>query len=155
MIQDILNKAVDGHRLSDEEALTLLQSYDLAAIGAAADKVSRRMHPESYRTYNIDRNINYTNICTAVCNFCAFYRGPKSDEGYVLPREELLAKVGETVDLGGNQILMQGGLHPKYKLGLVRTTSDRYQVRVSLDQHSWFQPSRTASFHQSQQAIDR
>ena len=74
------------------------------------------MHPEPYRTYNVDRNINYTNVCTAVCDFCAFYRGPKSDEGYVLEREELLKKVGETVALGGNQILMQGGLHPKYKL---------------------------------------
>ena len=77
---------------------------------------SRRLHPEPYRTYNVDRNINYTNICTAVCHFSPFYRSPKSDEGYVLPREELLAKVAETVDLGGNQILLQGGLHPKFKL---------------------------------------
>jgi cyclic dehypoxanthinyl futalosine synthase len=74
------------------------------------------LHPEPYRTYNVDRNVNYTNICTAVCDFCAFYRGPKSDEGYVLPREELLKKIEETVALGGNQILMQGGLHPKFKL---------------------------------------
>ncbi|TWU05765.1 cyclic dehypoxanthinyl futalosine synthase [Stieleria varia] len=116
MIKDILEKSVAGQRISGDEALQLLQSHDLAAIGAAADKVSRRMHPEPFRTYNVDRNINYTNICTAVCHFCAFYRGPKSDEGYVLPREELLAKVGETVELGGNQILMQGGLHPKFKL---------------------------------------
>ncbi|QDT09329.1 cyclic dehypoxanthinyl futalosine synthase [Planctomycetes bacterium K23_9] len=115
-IRDILDKAVAGERLSAADGLQLLQSHDLAAIGAAADKVSRRMHPEPYRTYNVDRNINYTNICTAVCNFCAFYRGPKSDEGYVLPRAELLKKVEETVALGGNQILMQGGLHPKYKL---------------------------------------
>jgi cyclic dehypoxanthinyl futalosine synthase len=115
-ISDILDKAVSGQRISASEGLKLLESHDLAAIGAAADKVSRRMHPEPYRTYNVDRNINYTNICTAVCNFCAFYRGPKSDEGYVLPREELLAKVEETVALGGNQILMQGGLHPKFKL---------------------------------------
>ncbi|WP_182867550.1 cyclic dehypoxanthinyl futalosine synthase [Stieleria mannarensis] len=116
MITDILDKAVAGERLSADEGLTLLESHDLAAIGAAADKVSRRMHPEPYRTYNVDRNINYTNICTAVCHFCAFYRGPKSDEGYVLPREELLRKVEETVAMGGNQILMQGGLHPKFKL---------------------------------------
>ncbi|QDV86825.1 cyclic dehypoxanthinyl futalosine synthase [Planctomycetes bacterium TBK1r] len=116
MITDILDKAVAGERLSASEGLTLLESHDLAAIGAAADKVSRRMHPEPYRTYNVDRNINYTNICTAVCHFCAFYRGPKSDEGYVLPREELLRKVEETVAVGGNQILMQGGLHPKFKL---------------------------------------
>ncbi|MEO1617259.1 MAG: cyclic dehypoxanthinyl futalosine synthase [Planctomycetota bacterium] len=116
MIRDILDKAVQGERLSGDEAIKLLESHDLAAIGAAADKVSRRMHPEPYRTYNVDRNINYTNICTAVCDFCAFYRGPKSDEGYVLPRPELLKKVEETVAVGGNQILMQGGLHPKFKL---------------------------------------
>ena len=116
MITDILDKTVAGERISADEGLKLLESHDLAAIGAAADKVSRRMHPEPYRTYNVDRNINYTNICTAVCDFCAFYRGPKSDEGYVLPREELLRKVEETVAVGGNQILMQGGLHPKFKL---------------------------------------
>ncbi|MEM9586061.1 MAG: cyclic dehypoxanthinyl futalosine synthase [Planctomycetota bacterium] len=111
-----MDKAIQGERLTSDDGLRLLQSRDLAAIGDAADKVSRRLHPEPYRTYNVDRNINYTNICTAVCDFCAFYRGPKSDEGYVLPREELLQKVEETVALGGNQILMQGGLHPKFKL---------------------------------------
>jgi cyclic dehypoxanthinyl futalosine synthase len=116
MIDSILRRAIDGERLSADDALRLLSSNDLAAIGNAADKVSKRMHPEPHRTYNIDRNINYTNICTAVCNFCAFYRGPKSDEGYVLPRSVLLEKVRETVELGGNQILLQGGLHPKFAL---------------------------------------
>ncbi len=116
MIQSILNKARDGQRLTREEGLALLQSHDLTAIGGAAADVTERMHPERYRTYNVDRNINYTNICTAVCDFCAFYRSPKSGEGYVLPREELLAKIEETVALGGNQILMQGGLHPTFKL---------------------------------------
>ncbi|MFG0254351.1 MAG: cyclic dehypoxanthinyl futalosine synthase [Rhodopirellula sp. JB053] len=115
-VRSILDRAIDGQRLTDQDAITLLQSHDLAAIGAAAETVSRQKHPEPYRTYNIDRNINYTNVCTAVCDFCAFYRGPKSDEGYVLPREVLLKKIQETVDLGGNQILLQGGLHPKYKL---------------------------------------
>ncbi len=116
MISPILQKAVDGQRLTPGEGLELLRSRDLTAIGSAADKVSHRLHPEPYRTYNIDRNINYSNICTAVCDFCAFYRSPKSDEGYVLPRAELLKKIEETVALGGNQILMQGGLHPKFKL---------------------------------------
>ncbi|HAC90724.1 MAG TPA: dehypoxanthine futalosine cyclase, partial [Planctomycetaceae bacterium] len=64
----------------------------------------------------IDRNINYTNICSAVCDFCAFYRSPKSSEGYVLDRETLFQKVEETIALGGNQILMQGGMHPTLKL---------------------------------------
>ncbi|MEM9644166.1 MAG: CofH family radical SAM protein, partial [Planctomycetota bacterium] len=115
-IRDILDKAVEGERLTSADGLRLLKSHDLAAIGAAADQVSRRMHPETYRTYNVDRNINYTNVCTAVCDFCAFYRGPKSDEGYVLPRDVLLKKVEETAAMGGNQILLQGGLHPKHKL---------------------------------------
>jgi len=116
MINTILQRTIQGERLSADDALTLLNSNDLAAIGSAADRVSRRLHPESYRTYNVDRNINYTNICTAVCDFCAFYRGPKSDEGYVLPRPVLLEKVKETAELGGNQILLQGGLHPKFTL---------------------------------------
>ncbi|TWU56215.1 cyclic dehypoxanthinyl futalosine synthase [Rubripirellula reticaptiva] len=115
-IRPILDKALAGERLTLGDGLALLQSHDLAAIGSAADQISRRMHPEPYRTYNVDRNINYTNVCSAVCHFCAFYRGPKSDEGYVLSREEVLSKVEETVALGGNQILMQGGLHPKFKL---------------------------------------
>lgn len=115
-IDGILDKAVAGQRLTPEEGLVLLESSHLSAIGAAADAVTRRLHPEPVRTYNIDRNINYTNICTAVCDFCAFYRGPKSEEGYVLPRAELLQKIEQTVQLGGNQILLQGGLHPKFRL---------------------------------------
>jgi cyclic dehypoxanthinyl futalosine synthase len=113
---DLLEKAVAGERLSPAEGLRLLESRDLAALGRAADEVTRRLHPENYRTYNIDRNINYTNVCTAVCDFCAFYRTPKSPEGYVLEREELYQKIRETVELGGDQILMQGGLHPEFKL---------------------------------------
>jgi cyclic dehypoxanthinyl futalosine synthase len=111
-----LEKAAAGERLSVEEGLGLLESHDLAAIGRAADAVTRRLHREPYRTYNIDRNINYTNICAAVCDFCAFYRPPKHAEGYVLDRAELLEKIRETVELGGDQILMQGGLHPQFKL---------------------------------------
>src|SRR5882757_3581022 len=113
---DLLAKAVAGDRLTPDEGLALLESHDLAALGRAADEVTRRLHPENYRTYNIDRNINYTNVCTAVCDFCAFYRTPKSSEGYVLDRAELLQKIQETVELGGDQILMQGGLHPEFKL---------------------------------------
>lgn len=115
-IEPLLDKAIAGERLSPEEGLALLESRDLAALGRAADAVTQRLHPEPIRTYNIDRNINYTNVCTAVCDFCAFYRKPKHAEGYVLSREELLQKVAETVTLGGDQILMQGGLHPDYDL---------------------------------------
>ncbi len=116
LIQSILDDVVAGKRLEQDDALKLMQSNELAAIGRAANEVTQRLHPESYRTYNVDRNINYTNICTAVCDFCAFYRTPKSGEGYVLTTEELHEKIAETVELGGNQILLQGGLHPHFKL---------------------------------------
>ena len=115
-VSAILERCVSGQRLTCEDALTLLESSELSAIGKAAHEVSLRMHPEPFRTYNIDRNINYTNICTAVCDFCAFYRTPRSEEGYVLERSVLLEKIRETVELGGNQILLQGGLHPNFKL---------------------------------------
>ncbi len=105
-----------GARLTPEEGLLLLESQHLAELGRAAESVTRQMHPEHYRTYNIDRNINYTNICSAVCDFCAFYRGVKDPEGYVLSRDVLLEKVAETIELGGNQILLQGGMHPQLKL---------------------------------------
>tara|TARA_B100000029_G_scaffold513173_1_gene611911 strand:+ start:1050 stop:2174 length:1125 start_codon:yes stop_codon:yes gene_type:complete len=113
---ELLTKATRGDRLSSDEGLALLESHDLAALGAAADTVTRRLHPEPFRTYNIDRNINYSNACTAVCDFCAFYRPANHPEMYVLSTEVLHAKIQETLDLGGDQILMQGGLHPTLPL---------------------------------------
>jgi len=108
----ILQRVVEGERLGPEEGVTLLRSASLLDLGRAADAVCRRLHPEPFRTYNIDRNINYTNVCTAVCDFCAFYRKVGHAEAYVLDRPVLLEKIRETVALGGDQILMQGGLHP-------------------------------------------
>jgi cyclic dehypoxanthinyl futalosine synthase len=112
----LLDKAVAGQRITPAEGLALLESNDLTAIGAAADAVSRRMHPGPYRTFNIDRNINYTNVCSAVCDFCAFYRPVGHSEAYVLSQEMLRGKVEETVALGGDQILLQGGMHPQLPL---------------------------------------
>jgi cyclic dehypoxanthinyl futalosine synthase len=111
-----LSKAVDGGRLTPAEGLALFDCRDLAALGQAADAVCRRLHPEPYRTYNIDRNVNYTNICAAVCDFCAFYRKSTDADAYLLPRAVLYQKIEETIALGGDQILMQGGLHPSLKL---------------------------------------
>lgn len=115
-VSSILDKAVAGDRLTPAEGLQLLESHDLTAIGAAANAVTKRLHPEPFRTYNIDRNINYSNACTAVCDFCAFYRPAGHEDAYVLSREVLHQKVQETVELGGDQILLQGGLHPKLPL---------------------------------------
>jgi cyclic dehypoxanthinyl futalosine synthase len=134
-IRRILDDTVAGRRLRPDDAVRLLESRELAAIGRAADAVTRRLHPEPFRTYNIDRNVNYTNVCTAVCDFCAFYRPPKHAEGYVLDRGVLLDKVAETVALGGDQILLQGGLHPTLPLEwyeeMLRDIKDRFpQVNV-------------------------
>ncbi|MEO2045964.1 MAG: cyclic dehypoxanthinyl futalosine synthase [Pirellulales bacterium] len=115
-VQAVLEKGIAGERLSPAEGLQLLKSHDLASLGRAANVVALQKHPETYRTYNIDRNINYTNICSAVCDFCAFYRPPNSDEGYLLDRKLMLEKIRETVEVGGDQILLQGGLHPKLPL---------------------------------------
>lgn len=115
-VEEIIDDVVTGSRLRFNDAVTLLESHELAAIGRAANAVTRRLHPEPFRTYNIDRNINYTNVCSAVCDFCAFYRGLKHPEAYVLDREVILQKIEETVDLGGDQILMQGGMHPTLPL---------------------------------------
>ncbi|MEN6497187.1 MAG: cyclic dehypoxanthinyl futalosine synthase [Thermoguttaceae bacterium] len=112
-ITKLLEKAVAGQRLTPDEGLELLQSHDLAAIAHAADAVTRRLHPEPYRTYNVDRNINYTNICTSSCRFCAFSRRLGDPEAYVISREELHRKIEETLQLGGDQILLQGGMHPE------------------------------------------
>ncbi len=116
-IDAILSKAADGRRISFDEGVTLMRDCrDLAKLGRAAHAVTTRLHPEPYRTFNIDRNINYTNVCAAVCDFCAFYRKSHDADAYVMPREELHAKVRETVALGGDQILLQGGMHPSLKL---------------------------------------
>ncbi len=115
-MKSLLEKAVAGKRLAPAEGLRLLEACDLASLGEAADAVARRLHPEPYRTYNIDRNINYTNICTSGCRFCAFSRPPGDPDGYVIERGELYRKIEETIALGGDQILLQGGIHPELDL---------------------------------------
>lgn len=130
MIAELLQKAIDGKRLTPEEGLYLLEKAELLSLGDAANKICNKMHPENYRTYNIDRNINYTNICAAVCDFCAFYRKSSDADAYVLPREEIYKKIEETIALGGDQTLLQGGLHPTLKLewyeDLLRDLKTRY-----------------------------
>src|SRR6202140_4247752 len=115
-IRTILDKAAAGERLTLAEGVALFDCKDLNALGRAADAVTRRLHPEPYRTYNIDRNINYTNVCAAVCDFCAFFRKTGDAEAYVLSREQPYQKIDDTIALGGETALMQGGNHPSLKL---------------------------------------
>lgn len=103
-------------RLTLEEARTLYREAGLFALGALAHEVRLALHPEPVVTYVADRNINYSNICVCGCRFCAFFRSPGDPEGYVLSREELDRKIRETIDLGGTQILLQGGHHPDLPL---------------------------------------
>jgi cyclic dehypoxanthinyl futalosine synthase len=108
----IRRKVHAAERLTREEGLQLLRDADLLELGALADSVRERLHPEGLVTYIIDRNINYTNVCNAQCAFCAFYRDLPSDEGYVLNKRQMAEKIEETLALGGRQLLLQGGMHP-------------------------------------------
>ncbi|MEM7310812.1 MAG: cyclic dehypoxanthinyl futalosine synthase [Planctomycetota bacterium] len=111
----ITAKVEAAERISPAEALLLHDHADLTTLGYLATLVRRRKHPEPTVTYIVDRNINPTNACVVDCGFCAFYRRPGDPEVYVLPREEIVEKVRETAELGGRQILIQGGHHPRIK----------------------------------------
>jgi cyclic dehypoxanthinyl futalosine synthase len=116
--------------LKESQALEMLRSDDLIGVGMEADSLRRRLHPGNVVSYQIDRNINYTNVCTEYCSFCAFYRPVGSPEGYVLPLETIFQKIDETLALGGTGILMQGGLHPDLKIdyyqNLLSSIKSRY-----------------------------
>lgn len=103
-------------RISFQEGIDLYNNADILELGRMADDIRREKHPEKIVTFVIDRNINYTNICTCKCKFCAFYKNEGEEGGYVISKEELAHKIQETLDLGGSQILLQGGLHPEYKI---------------------------------------
>jgi cyclic dehypoxanthinyl futalosine synthase len=115
-VEVILDKAVDGKRLSRDEIQHLFDHGGLLELGQAAGAVRRQKNPADIATYIIDRNINYTNVCVYRCRFCAFYRPLKDDEAYVLPFEEIASKVAETVAAGGTGILLQGGVHPELRM---------------------------------------
>ncbi|MFN0007391.1 MAG: cyclic dehypoxanthinyl futalosine synthase [Planctomycetota bacterium] len=111
----IRGRVEDGFRISPEEALLLHDQADILTLGHLADLVRRRKHPDPIVTYIVDRNLNPTNVCITDCGFCAFYRRPGAEGAYVLPREEIHRRIQETADLGGRQLLMQGGHHPYLK----------------------------------------
>jgi cyclic dehypoxanthinyl futalosine synthase len=112
-LDTLLGRAADGERLSAAEGERLVAEAELFDLGLAADAVRNRKHPHDVVTYIVDRNVNYTNVCTTSCRFCAFYRPVGHPEGYVLSREVLGQKLQEVVDAGGVQILLQGGLNPE------------------------------------------
>ncbi|WP_333785245.1 cyclic dehypoxanthinyl futalosine synthase [Thermocrinis sp.] len=132
---------LEGNRISQEEALELLESLDLSTLGYLADQVRRLHHPEDVVTFVIDRNVNYTNVCVAGCKFCAFKRSVNSTDAYVLDTDQILEKVKELVDWGGTTLLMQGGLNPdlplEFYVELLRTIKKTFpQVQI----HSFSAP---------------
>jgi cyclic dehypoxanthinyl futalosine synthase len=129
-IDRILDKALAGGRLDLEDGLALYDSDEIEKMGAAANKIMLKFHPEPITTFVIGRNVNYTNICDVYCRFCAFYRAPGSKEGYVLPDETIYQKIQETIDVGGTEILMQGGTNPNlpfsYYTNILRGIKQRF-----------------------------
>jgi cyclic dehypoxanthinyl futalosine synthase len=124
----------NNNRITKKEGLKLLKKADLLEVGRMADEMRRNLHPEGIVTFIVDRNINYTNICINHCRFCAFWKDENDPEAYLLERDELFKKIEETIQLGGTQVLLQGGLHPKldiaYFLNLLKDIKNRFDINV-------------------------
>jgi cyclic dehypoxanthinyl futalosine synthase len=134
-VADVLDRALDGERISDDDALALLRSRDLVSVGRAADELRNRKVERGRVTFIIDRNLNYTNVCYTDCDFCAFYRRPGDvREGYLLPKPVIFKKIEETLALGGTALLMQGGHHPDlgvdYYEDLFSSIKARYPIHL-------------------------
>jgi len=133
-VDALLVAAADGRRLSAAEALWLATAAPLADLGLAAHARREQLHPGRRVSYIVERNINYTNVCNVYCRFCAFYRAPGRVGGYVLTRDQLAAKIDETVAAGGIQILLQGGLNPElgieYYEDLFRWIKSRWAINL-------------------------
>ncbi|MDT8379002.1 MAG: cyclic dehypoxanthinyl futalosine synthase [Desulfotignum sp.] len=133
-LSEIIEKIQHHQRIDTQEAGLLMKEADLLTLGSLANARRFHYHPEPVVTYVIDRNINYTNICVSGCRFCAFFRAPGQDGGYVITRSDLADKIQETLDLGGTQILLQGGMNPDLDLGfyedMLRFIKDRFAIHI-------------------------
>ena len=133
-VKQIAERLYSGARLGIQEGLVLYHNADLAELAKMAKWVRWRKHPEPTVTYIVGRNINYTNVCWVRCSFCAFYRPPGADDGYVLTLEEIFEKIEQMVNAGGIEILMQGGLNPKLKIeyfeDLFRRIKEKFKVHI-------------------------
>jgi len=139
-IEAILAFAVDGTRVSPEEAVRLFEEADLLDLAACADRIRQRLHPDNIISYIIDRNINYTNVCLEFCTFCAFYRVKGDTEAYVLPEHVIYKKIEETIALGGTGILMQGGVHPDLKIDYYERLLSGIKERFKIHCHCFSPP---------------
>jgi len=130
----ILGDTIEGKRLSFEDAVFLFNEADLLELAHGADTVSQKKHPDGVTTFQIDRNINYTNICQNKCSFCAFYRSKDDPEAYVLSQEAIEKKVAETIELSGTQVMLQGGINPDLKIDyytkMFKEIKSKFDIRI-------------------------
>jgi len=144
--REILERRLAGERLTLEDGVKLY-SCDLTSLGRAAQQLTSRLIPNGV-TFVVDRNISYTNVCTVGCDFCAFHCAPGAPEAYVLSKEEILARVQELVELGGTQVLIQGGVHPDLPLGyyldMVRAIHEKFP-KIAIHSFSAIEIDRLAT----------
>jgi len=140
MTNKILEKALNGERISPEEAVRLFETTDMLLLGNIASRISRKKLKERVVTYIVDRNINYTNICITDCAFCAFYRKEDDEEAYVHPFETIARKIEETIALGGRQILLQGGHNINLKIDYFEDLFRRIKERFGIHLHALSPP---------------
>lgn len=144
---------VKRRRLTKKQALRLFKSEDLLSLGRMADEQRKAMHPKGVVTFVVDRNINYTNVCINRCRFCAFYRDATHPEAYVLSRRAIYKKIRETVELGGTQILLQGGLNPELDLQYYEALLSGIKQRFKIDVHGFSPPEITYIARQSRLTV--
>lgn len=150
----IVDKVYRGERITIEEGLVLFEDADLLTLAGMAEHKRFELHPDKNITFVVDRNINYTNICMSGCRFCAFYKTPESGEGYVISRESLHEKIQETIDLGGTQILLQGGMNPNlsldYYIDLLKDIKANFKIHI----HGFSPPEITYIAEKSSLSIE-
>lgn len=133
-ITDLLERISRREQLAQDEWIRVIDEAETEDLRRLADDLRRELHPDDAVTYVVDRNINYSNVCFSVCNFCAFYRKPGDSEGYVHTYDEIFEKVEEMIEIGGSGVLMQGGLHPdlpmEYYTGLLGELKKRYGIHL-------------------------
>ena len=133
-VGELLDRIARREHLEMDEWAQVIDRAETEDLRRLADDLRRRLHPDEVVTYVVDRNINYSNICFSVCNFCAFYRKPGHPEGYVLEYDEIFKKVEEMIEIGGSGVLMQGGLHPDLPMdwytGLLSQLKQRYGIHL-------------------------
>jgi cyclic dehypoxanthinyl futalosine synthase len=140
-VAEVLEKALGGERITDDEAVALLRSRDLVAVGRTANAIRNRKNDPSRITFIVDRNLNYTNVCVTDCDFCAFYRSPGDRrEAYVLPKPVIFKKIEETLAIGGTGLLMQGGHHPDLGIDYYEDLFSSIKARYPIHLHALSPP---------------